>query len=108
MCDMTRLQGRTHKLHGVTTVCSCVCDMTHPAALHFYGLLMCGMPHLSVLCGMTHSYVMCGNDKFEGWCTDAALRFHERWGAGVETQKNVRSEAGGWGRVPFNEPYAPS
>ena len=31
-----------------------------------------------------------------------------RWGAGVETQKNVRGEIGGWGRVPFNEPYAPS
>ena len=34
--------------------------------------------------------------------------FMERWGAGVETQKNVRGEIGGWGRVPFNEPYAPS
>ena len=33
---------------------------------------------------------------------------HERWGAGVETQKNVRREVGGWGRGPFNEPYAPS
>ena len=33
---------------------------------------------------------------------------NERWGAGVETQKNVRGEIGGWGRVPFNEPYAPS
>jgi len=32
----------------------------------------------------------------------------ERWGAGVEIQKNVRGEIGGWGRVPFNEPYAPS
>ena len=31
---------------------------------------------------------------------------NERWGAGVETQKNVRGEIGGWGRVPFNEPYA--
>ena len=29
-------------------------------------------------------------------------------GAGVETQKNIWGEAGGWGRVPFNEPYAPS
>ena len=33
---------------------------------------------------------------------------YERWGAGVETQKNVRGEIGGWGRVPLNEPYAPS
>ena len=32
----------------------------------------------------------------------------ERWGAGVETQKNVPGEVGGWGRVPFVEPYAPS
>jgi len=32
----------------------------------------------------------------------------ERWGAGVETQKNVRGEIEGWGRVPFNESYAPS
>jgi len=32
----------------------------------------------------------------------------ERWGAGVETQKNVREEIGGWGRVPFNGTYAPS
>jgi len=36
------------------------------------------------------------------------LGLEERWGAGVETQKNVRGEIGGWGRVPFNEPYAPS
>ena len=28
--------------------------------------------------------------------------------AGVETQKDVRGEIGGWGRVPFNEPYTPS
>ena len=34
--------------------------------------------------------------------------YYERWGAGVETHKNVRGEIGGWGRVPFNEPYAPS
>jgi len=29
-------------------------------------------------------------------------------GAGVETQKNARGEIRGWGRVPFNETYAPS
>jgi len=33
---------------------------------------------------------------------------NERWGAGVETQKNVRGEIGGWGQLPFNETYAPS
>ena len=38
---------------------------------------------------------------------DTLLIVGERWGAGVETQKNVRGEIGGWGRVPFNEPYAP-
>jgi len=31
-----------------------------------------------------------------------------RWGAGVETQKYVRGDIGGWGRVPSNETYAPS
>jgi len=35
------------------------------------------------------------------------LSSEERWGSGVETQKNVRGEIGGWGRIPFNEPYAP-
>ena len=35
-------------------------------------------------------------------------RREERWGAGVETQKNVQGEIGEWGRVPFNETYAPS
>ena len=33
---------------------------------------------------------------------DAEGKYEERWGAGVETQKNVRGEIGGWGRVPFN------
>jgi len=40
--------------------------------------------------------------------THYTLHPKERWGAGVETQKNVRREIGGWGRVPFNETYAPS
>jgi len=35
-------------------------------------------------------------------------RIDERWGAGVKTQKNIREDIGGWGRVLFNEPYAPS
>ena len=42
------------------------------------------------------------------WFERVVLLKTERWGAGVETQKNVRGEIGGWGRVPFNEPYAPS
>ena len=43
--------------------------------------------------------------------TDATLMnaaYRERWGAGVETQKNTRGEIRGWGRVPFNETYAQS
>ena len=39
------------------------------------------------------------------------LKYIRLWGevgAGVETQKNVWGEIGRWGRVPFNEPYAPS
>ena len=31
----------------------------------------------------------------------------ERWGAGVETQKNVRGEIGGWG-PPYPETPAPA
>ena len=42
------------------------------------------------------------------WKGNVDSASHERWGAGVETQKNVRGEIGGWGRVPFNETYAPS
>ena len=46
---------------------------------------------------------------FPTLCTKARLRSLRREvGAGVETQKNVRGEIGGWGRVPFNETYAPS
>ena len=41
-------------------------------------------------------------------CCSTHIAHVERWGAGVETQKNVRGEIEGWGRVPFNEPYAPS
>ena len=39
---------------------------------------------------------------------DSHVTHCERWRAGVETRKNVRGEVGGWGRVPFNQPYAPS
>ena len=40
--------------------------------------------------------------------TGLSLAHAERWGAGVETQKNVRGEIGGWGRVPFYATYTPS
>ena len=60
-----------------------MCDMTHACVLHDIPLYTVPDPYAP------HSCV-------------------ERWGAGVETQKNVRGEIGGWGRVPFNETYAPS
>ena len=53
------------------------------------------------------SRVYCGGNQHNAPDCGADPK-HERWGAGVETQKNVREEIGGWGRVPFNEPYAPS
>ena len=52
---------------------------------------------------LRHSRRQHTTNKCEGECSS-----RERWGAGVETQKNVRGEIGGWGRVPFNETYAPS
>jgi len=56
---------------------------------------------------------MSTHEKMRRWADDNSwshllMSCHERWGAGVETQKNVRGEIGGWGRVPFNETYAPS
>ena len=44
----------------------------------------------------------------EGFVSLFSAFVRERWGAGVESHKNVRGEIGGWGRVPFNETYAPS
>ena len=44
--------------------------------------------------------------KGQTFCKESRKYRVQRWGAGVETQKNVRGEIGGWGRVPFNEPYA--
>jgi len=110
----------------VTGACAHTCDMTHP-----YVLSLC-IPRTFFKCDTTH---LCAQPCFAGSLTASVPliavmfspeRFHflalapvlqcdrieshrtERWGAGVETQKNVRGEIGGWGRVPFNEPYAPS
>jgi len=53
--------------------------------------------------------ILCGGYDSVGLLyIESSRSYIERWGAGVETQKNVRGEFGGWGRVPFNEPYAPS
>jgi len=57
---------------------------------------------VAVCCGVLRCVGMAGVVGF------VLLYVGERWGAGVETQKNVRGEVGGCGRVPFNEPYAPS
>ena len=62
---------------------------------------------VTCICVMyVQKYVVCSPCKQE--VGDDVMVPDERWGAGVETQKNVRGEVGGWGRVPFNEPYAPS
>ena len=65
----------------------------------FWRPLRCVMWCCIILCHARPCHVML-----------AVLMMHlcERWGAGVETQKNVRGEIEGWGRVPFNAPYAPS
>ena len=55
------------------------------------------------MCDVTHSYIVAPDRQPARDVTRS-----ERWGAGVETQKNVWGEIGGWGRVPFNETYAPS
>jgi len=56
-----------------------------------------------ILYGRHSSYFMIHKVQSEMDCWQTKVR----WGAGVETQKNVREEIGGWGRVPFIEPYAP-
>ena len=86
-----------------------MCDMTHGYVWHGWSMYMTwlidtwldsvtrliDMWHDSLICDMTSQRIVFFGDS-------------ERWGAGVETQKNVRGEIGGWGRVPFNETYAPS
>jgi len=56
----------------------------------------------------TNFYLKIGKITFLELRILSYITTDERGGAGVETQKNVRGEVGGWGRVPFNEPYAPS
>ena len=52
-----------------------------------------------------HCVLQCENER-DAYSSSRA--YPERWWAGVETQKNVQGEIGGWGRVPLNETYAPS
>ena len=95
------------------------CDMTYwhdcKYSLHFSDFYV---TWLIRMCAMTHSHVWYDSSICFTWLIHVLLTsvwllrdtihlYVERWGAGVETQKNVRGEIGGWGRVPFNETYAP-
>ena len=58
----------------------------------------------------THKTIHNERERERDFTHNALLTMYtssERWRAGVETQKNVRGKIGGWGRVPFNEPYVP-
>ena len=92
-------------LHGMYTDCT---SALHPSIPHRYTLPYC---IFKFGCSTHVCNALCA---FPLQCTYICSMYIcdrytvlERWGAGVETQKNVRGEIGGWGRVPFNEPYAP-
>ena len=55
-------------------------------------------------------FIICHTQRIAEYkaCSLCYMCHMERWGAGVETQKNVQEDFWGWGRVPFNETYAPS
>ena len=80
----------------VASVCIYVCEYMY---IYIYVYIYVCVYMFMRVCIYTHY-------TYTNVCIDASCV--ERWGAGVETQKNVRGEIGGWGRVPFNEPYAPS
>ena len=68
---------------------------------------------VKVFCSVSQCVAVCCSvvQRSAAYCNmmqGIAVCGRERWGAGVETPKNVRGEIGGWGRVPFNETYAPS
>ena len=103
VCDIY-LQGY---LEGVIVVESLIQLILQSSSLVFICYLrFCVMRHTS-----NHTHIRVFNT-----CVNLALpelilncwSLAERWGAGVETQKNVRGEIRRWGRVPFNKHYAPS
>ena len=108
--------GSTHTAtHGNTLQhTTTYCHILYHTATHC-STLQHAVPHLSLnQPGSTRTATHCNILQHTAThCNTLHLAFahlplNERWGAGVETQKNVRGEIGGWGRVPFNDPYAPS
>ena len=104
-------------------VCICFICMSRRSQVgmsHSYvWILVCIRINGTSQIGMSHSYIVLRigmyytchlyvSNWYEYVSFECLVYLKERWGAGVETQKNVRGEVGGWGRVPFNEPYAPS
>jgi len=87
--------------------------LTHTYMTHSYVIWLLYMWRDSFTCGTTHSRGTWPFIAGDMTCTQSCvlgpcISWDERWGAGVETQKYVRGEIGGWGRIPFNETYAPS
>ena len=84
-----------------TVVCACVKTWMHTT------VLAAKKGNLKWRLFSKRDLTMCVTETWMHACV-LPCTVDERWGAGVETQKNVRGEIGGWGRVPFNETYAPS
>ena len=87
--------------------CVAVCCSVLQCVAVCYNALQC----VAVCCSVLQCvavYMLVHHLKCQSAAKSAIHTHHERWGAGVETQKNVRGVFGGWGRVPFNETYAPS
>ena len=66
------------------------------------------LPH--VWCQVVEGFLFKDKSPFDFFFQNSCKKVNpnERWGAGVETQKNVLGVFGGWGWVPFNETYASS
>jgi len=93
---------------------SCMTMLSHTCEWELSHIWISHVSHMNEYC-LTYEWVMSCMTMLSAAC-ELCFTFEwvmlqmwmERWGAGVETQKNVRGEIEGWGRVPFNEPYAPS
>ena len=88
-------------------VAMCCCNVL----LQCVVAVQCSVLHLiAAYCSLLQCEMLGLSCQIRTWDDAGLLKRYqeERWGAGVETQKNVLGVFGGWGRVPFNEPYAPS